>query len=467
MKTALPQALLLWDEDARGYRWPALRARNGQLLEPFTSYLESVVAERVAVHAPLKATDSTVEAATYAVLGLVEHLLGTGRRLYRIRDVWITELRDELLKAVKANPVSRGSERAAKRSVNTKLTHIYKFIYWCQKNRRLPAKTIGWLNCRVRSSLPESETRAARIDLKSSHLYPLCFRPVGAGSRQNQGQYWATSHDIEALEDHFWATLDFRLAERNTLALRIQAITAWRNESVNSLSVDAFSDSALAKQRDNGFCLIRPPKQKNQNDKAFSLDWVVVDRIVEYIKTSRQQIIDTAGVGEQFARGRLLISEQGHPLEDATYGEIMADAFKAIGAPKGSGGHSLRRYRTVEEVRSQIASRQVRGLPIDRETITRAVMDLLGHSTEEAQSAYDHVQARIFHESREAELWRRCAAAEVKRDSVQAKLAMLLAHLPKEAMAAVPNHVRAALALAKMPHADAEPPLCNDALNPA
>lgn len=465
MKTPFPQALLLWDEDAQGYRWPALRDRSGQLLEPFTSYLESVVARHVEVHAPLKATTSTVQAATYAVLALAEHLLEKGRRLYRIQDVWITELRDELLKSVKANPGSRGSGQAAKRTINTKLTHIYKFIYWCQKNRRLPARTIGWLNCRVRSSLPESESRAARIDLKADHLYPLCFKPVGSGSRQNQGQYWATSQDIEALEDHFWGTLDFRLAERNTLALRIQAITAWRNESVNSLNVDAFSNSALAKQRDNGFCLIRPPKQKNENDKAFSVDWVVVDRIVEYIKTSRQQIIDAAGVGEKFARGRLFIGEDGHPLKDATYGEIMADAFKAIGAPKGSGGHSLRRYRTVEEVRSQIASRQVRGLPIDRETITRAVMDLLGHTTEEAQTAYDHVQARIFHESREAELWRRCTAAEVKRDSTRAQLSMLLAHLPREAMAAMPSHVREALSSARVPHSDATQALGSAALN--
>ena len=467
MTSTQQQVTLLWGVDARGYRWPALRGPDGQLLEPFTSYLEGLVAEKAEVHAALKATTSSVEAATYAVVALAEYLLSKGRRLYRFHDAWITELRDELLRMVKANPVSRGSDRTAKRTVNVKLAHIYRFIYWCQKNRRLPARTIGWLNCRVRSSLPESETRAARIDLKNDHLYPLCFKRVGAGSRQNQGQYWATGRDIEALEDHFWETLDFRLAERNTLALRIQAITAWRNESVNSLMVEAFSDSALAKQRDNGFFIISPPKQKFGLEKAFALDWVVVDRIVEYIKTSRQQMLEAAGVTEKVAGGRLFIGASGRPLTDETYGEIMADAFKAIGAPKGSGGHSIRRYRTVEEVRSQIASRQARELPIDRETITRAVMDLLGHTSEEAQSAYDLVQARIFHESREAELWRRCTAAEIKRDSSRAQLAMLLAHLSDEAKAAMPPKVRAALSLCSPLPADEEQSLGREVSKPA
>lgn len=441
MKLSNQQVLVLWEVDEQGYRWPTLRERSGALLEPFTSYLEKLVADGCKAALPPKTVHSTVEAATYALVALAEFLVINKRRLYRINDDWLEELRDEILESVRSNASSRGGTHATKRTTNRKLENIYRFLYWCQKNRRLPAGTIGWLKCRVQSSLPEAETRAAPPDLRSNRLYPLCYDRVGGSTRQDEGQYWATSDDLIKIEDYFWETHSFPIAERNTLALRVQQITGWRNESVNSLTTEQFSKAALERKRTNAFCLISPPKQKFSYDKDFAVDWLLVDRIVEYINNGRKHLLERAGATEAETGGRLFISNRGSPLSDDTYGEIFTDAFRAIGAPKGAGGHSIRRYRTVEEVKAETSRRRLLQLPPDKDSVVAVVMELLGHNSAESGRAYDLVMQRVNFESRESELLRRLNRAEIERDRMKAQLARLLESLPTSVHAMLPSVV--------------------------
>lgn len=439
MKSPQEYIHVFWDEDELGYRWPCLRDTSGQLLEPFTSYLESLVAGERKLRANPKGVQSKLEHATYALGALAAFLVRHQRKLYRVNDDWLEELREAMLKDIRSNPISRGSSHATQRTTNKKLENIYKFLHWSQKNRRAPKGTIGWLKCRVRSSLPESETRAAKIDFKPNHLYPLCYQRVGGSTRQNEGQYCATPEDLAAIEDFFWATHTFDIAERNTLAMRIQEFTGWRNESINSLTVDQFTTEALRRKRAKAFCLICPPKQKYSYEKDFAVDWLLIDRIVEYIKNGRQHLLEQAGGDESVTQGRLFIGAKGRPLTDSTYGEIFTTAFKAIGAPKGAGGHSIRRYRTVEEVKSEISRRKVNGRPIDRDTIVRIVMELLGHNSEEAGRAYDRVTHLTSFESRESELWRRIQAAELQRDALRVQVAHLLSSLPEGVLKTPPT----------------------------
>lgn len=440
MKSPQEYIHVLWDEDELGYRWPCLRDSSGQLLEPFTSYLESLVAGERKLRANPKGVQSKLEHATYALSALADFLVRHERKLYRLNDDWLEDLREEMLKDIRSNPISRGSSHATQRTTNTKLENIYKFLHWSQKNRRAPNGTIGWLKCRVRSSLPESETRAAKVDFKQNHLYPLCYGRVGGSTRQNEGQYCATAEDLAAIEDFLWATHTFAIAERNTLALRIQEFTGWRNESINALTVDQFTEKALRHKRSKAFCLLCPPKQKFGYEKDFAVDWLLIDRIVEYIENGRRHLLEQAGGDESLTQGRLFIGAKGEPLTDSTYGEIFTTAFKAIGAPKGAGGHSIRRYRTVEEVKSEISRRKVSGLPIDRDTIVRIVMELLGHNSEEAGRAYDRVTHLAAFESRESELWRRIQAAELQRDTFRAQMARLLSSLPEGVLKELPTH---------------------------
>lgn len=447
MKSSQKLVHIHWDKDESGYRWPSMRDNSGQLLEPFTSFVESLVAKEKSVQSHPKSAASTVEAATYAVSALAEHLIETGTKLYRLTDNRIEVLRDRILDDVRDSPIGRGKNHATKRTANTKLINIYKFLYWAQLTRRLPAYTIGWSNCRVKSSLPDANSRGTKLDTQAKRLYPLCFERVGGSTRRNEGQYWATADDIAAIEDNFWQRQAPLLAERNTLALRVQEQTGWRNESVNSLTIDMFTEAALRRKRAQPFCLLSPPKQKLGYEKDFSVEWVLVDRIVEYIDNGRRHLIEQAGGSESATRGRLFIGIGGKPLTNDTYGEIFSSAFQAIGAPKGSGGHSVRRYRTVEEVKAEISRRKTMGLNLTRELVIRPVMDLLGHNSEEAGRAYDRVSERLRFDSFEAELSKRAIQAELEADSLRARLNTLVAALQEVSSKSLPKAFKKLLTL--------------------
>ena len=431
-----------WDRDNSGYNWPSMRDSEGKLLEPFTSYIEHLLAKEKSAATPPHTAASKIDSTTYSLSALIRFLTENSKSLYRLNDLDIINLRTILLKDIRSNPISRGTSHGTKRTANTKLEHIYQFIYWAQKNRRLPRNTIGRRNCRINSSLPDADERGSELDTKYSNLYPLCFPSVGRASRQDKGQYWATSQDIISLESFFWRNQDFYLAERNTLALRIHQSTAWRKGSVNSLTVDLFSEDALSSQRGMPFCRIAPPKQKGSYEKYFSVDWILIHRIIEYINNGRQTLMDRAGSNEEKSCGHLFIGLHGKPLTDGHYGDIFSDAFKAIGAPKGAGAHSIRRYRTVEEVKSEITRRKNSKLPISRELVALSVKDLLGHASEESGRAYDHVVASIKFDSIDDDFQHRLLASELERDVMKKNIITIIDKLPPSTLECLSNDIK-------------------------
>lgn len=415
------------------YEWPTFRDNSGATIEPFTSYLDYLLLSLEQNHTPKKAANSTVEAATYALLELIRFLFKNNLKISRFDDAMLTDLRQTIYKSVENNIISRGSPTAAKRTTNVKLRQVYHFLQWGQANRVLPHDSIGWsANCRVRSTLPESVTRGSPSDLQSKRLYPLLFRSVGEKGGLRDGQHWATDEEIAQMEEYFWRTNDYEVAVRNILFLRIEAHSAFRNESTNSLLIEQFSDAAT-KNRDSDVYRISPPKQKFDRDFDFSLEWPLVDRIREYIRFNRPELLKISGGDEKRTEGRLFISSRtGAPLTDRAVGEILSDAFRAIGAPKGAGGHSLRRYRAVVQCKIVIARMRDYGLPPDRETVTREIMDLLGHTTEEAGRAYDRVMSGYKFSSKESELLRLSNKFQLELDSTRSKTAKLISQIPKE-----------------------------------
>ncbi|RYH19980.1 MAG: hypothetical protein EON54_26780 [Alcaligenaceae bacterium] len=159
---------------------------------------------------------------------------------------------------------------------------------------------------------------------------------------------------------------------------------------------------------------------------------------MEYIKNGRKELLSQAGVTEKETEGRLFVSQLGRPLDDRGYGEIFSDAFSSIGAPKGSGAHAIRRYRTQLEVIREITRRRAAGLPIIREEVCRVVMDLLGHTSEEAGRSYDRVSERLRFEAEESGIAQRLEKAELERDSLRAVLAHLRNKLPRELLKDLP-----------------------------
>lgn len=427
---------LFWNSDGR-YSWPTFRDRQGAIVQPFTSYLDHLLSEAVQADAPVKATEKKVDSAAYAILALAKFLARERINLFRFADIHFLKFRSEALKAVLANPISRGNPAQARRTTNIKVREVYTFIYWCQENKRLPSGTIGWLDTRIKSSLPEANTRGSSADLKAKRLYPLLYRSVGEGSVKNQGQHWATEADIQQVERYFWATNTYEVAVRNILLLRVAQHAAFRNESSNSLLVEQFNDELTADRTADVYA-ITPPKQKNESGFQLSMPWPLVDRIREYIRDTRPELLRMAKANERTTQGRVFISARdGKPLTDKSFGDIMSDAFKAIGAPKGAGGHSVRRYRAVVQCKIVIARMQADGLPPDRETVVRELMDLLGHSTEDAGRAYDKVMAGYRFQSKESEFWRRSVKAELALDSMRAAIAKFLDSLPADALSEV------------------------------
>lgn len=422
---------IFWSSDGR-YDWPTMRDIEGAVVQPFTSYLDILLTRAIQIDAPVKATISEVDAAAYALLAFARFLTKKRILLRRFKDSDFKIFCTETLKSVKANPISRGNPGQAKRTANVKIRLVYMFLYWGQEHRRLPSGTIGWLGARVKSSLPEAHTRGHPVDLKAKRMYPLLFHRAGDGSMLNQGQHWATEEEIRKVERWFWATNSYEVAVRNILLLRVAQYTAFRNESNNSLLVTQFTDE-LTQDRTADVYAITPQKQKNEAGFQLSMDWTLVDRIREYIRDDRPELLRLAKADEGVTKGRVFVSARdGRPLTDRSFGVIMSDAFRAIGAPKGAGGHSLRRYRAVVQCKIIIARMRADGLPPDRQTVVRELMDLLGHSTEDAGRAYDRVMAGYRFSSEESEFWRRSVKAELELDSARSAVAKLLGSLPPE-----------------------------------
>ena len=227
-----PHYHLFWEIDEHGYRWPTLRDRAGELLQPATGHLESIVRSARRLRVKASSIKSELEAATYAVHQFSEFLAERGLKLYRVDDQLIADFRDHAYLSVRDNSISKDSDLKAKNTVNVKLVRVYKFIYWAQRELRLPRNTIGYLNCRVKSSLPEADSRAEEVDFEPNRLYPELFRGVGGSSRSDGGQYWATESDIDNIEDYFWERNSLGIASRNTMMLRINHDVAERKREL-------------------------------------------------------------------------------------------------------------------------------------------------------------------------------------------------------------------------------------------
>ena len=418
-----------------GINYPTFRDNSGAISEPFTSYLDQLILDSRRVALPLKAQKSKLEAATYALLEFAQFLTNRQLSLWRFDDNSFEEFNRTVLKSIERNPISRGHPAQAKRTANVKIKQVYQFLHWSQTNRRLPHGTIGWdISNRVKSSLPESSTRGNQADFSSKRLYPLLFRGAGSKGLTDHTQHWATDAEIEALEAHFWRSCSYLIAVRNILIVRIEQITAFRNESANSLLVDQFSDKATEDRSEEVYRII-PQKQKREAGLQLSMDWALVDRIREFIRDDRPALLEATGATEGETQGRVFFSSHpgsygGKPLSDRAFGEILSDGFRAIGSPKGAGGHSLRRYRAVLQCKLVIARIRAEGRPMTRDEVVREVMDLLGHTAEESGRAYDRAMTGYKFSSTDSEFLRRALRAETELDRNRAAVAKLLNKLP-------------------------------------
>ena len=261
------------------------------------------------------------------------------------------------------------------------------------------------------------------------------FRNFGESSRELPNQYLATAKDIQNLEDYFWSS-SASVALRNSTMLRIVDILGWRTGSANSMLVTQFSDEAVAQRKNQPTYVVTPPVQKYGYQKPFPMPWELALQIKNYIEDDvygRAALMHRFGRSEADVDHRLFLSSRdGMPIETNSWVAIFSDAFAEIGAPKGSGGHSIRRGAADRRSEEFIASLQEAGLPVTQDAVVIEVMEYLGHASSAAQAAYRRVIRRrrkqTFVDGMAAEIERRkleadkLRAALLKEQSLVAEL---------------------------------------------
>ncbi|MDR8397039.1 MULTISPECIES: hypothetical protein [Paraburkholderia] len=375
--------LLIWS-NVKGLRYPSLRDQEGRLLEPFTSYLHSIVQTSAERFDPKRAWSET-QAATYAVTAFCDFLQKRRRRLTNVDQKLLLMFRNDAFNKTLVHPSGHGREHPAARTTNIKLRHVYDMLAWCQENRRIPKRTIGPRNCRVTSALP------CDVDQQNSSKlnYPLCYRGIGENARIDESQYWATDEDIRQVEEIFREKHGLFAAERNVLFLRLGEYEGWRVGSSNSLRTEQFSDKAFDAQKNSDAFEVCPPDQKIGYQFSFSMPWPLAHFIKNYISTSRTKHMQALGISEEQAQYRIFLSaNEGKPLRPRSVSGIFSAALRELGRPKRAAYHSFRRYK-AQKIAEEIIERRTReGRSLALDDVVDEIARVLGHATREAQRAY-------------------------------------------------------------------------------
>jgi hypothetical protein len=408
-------------------RYPVFRDRKYRRLDDATDYCRSVAVKKHDEAASDTAVASELGAAVSAVHEYLTFLSIKKTLLESSSDHWLLEFRDWALQRTRARPQYRGNVTVAKRTVNVKLRHVYAFLTWCQANERVPAYTIGPNSkYRVLSTLPLVDTTVLEADLTDAKKYPRLYTRVGQGSRLRRRQHRSSDLELELIDQHISENrVSFLAAQRDSLVLRIADETAFRCGSINSLTTRQFSEKliAQAEARDAKAFDVSPIQKFGYID-AFSLSWELTYEIVRYINSDRKEIMELKKANEKRSEERIFLSvTRAEPLTDNYMSGLFGRYFKAVGAPKGSGLHSIRGATATRTIRSEIELRQREGRSLDRVDILEAGAMKLGHHSLTSQQFYVEASemSRMF--SVEAALMNRLAAAQSEIARLRGELA--------------------------------------------
>jgi len=409
-------------------RVPVFRDTSLFIHEAFTDYCLEIARSYVGNEGGLKSLmDSVVRALKSLLIFLERGGYANGGRIswLSINDDFLKEFMKWELARIQADPRSR-SERTSKRTVNGLLRRIYHFYLWAQNNLTTERKLIGWSDCQIRSSLPDIESGKSKP--KSERMYPCQFKRVGEGSRTSDLQYWATDDDLRDLVYYFESSCIESVTVRNILILHLIEAVGWRRGSAASLTIDLFADEAIKRAIDARYegVPIRPSNQKGGMEYSFFVPFDLAMEVNRYIKDGRNKILAHLGIDERVAKHRLFISvTTGAPLTEGTLSDEIGVAFRAIGAPKGAGPHSIRRKFYLDANRREITRRMQIGLPVGAEEVALTLSQKMGHSSPTSQSAYRKAVSGLSVNSETARQQLEIAALRSENLELRSKIASL------------------------------------------
>jgi len=415
---------IVWAPYQDGRTVPIVFDHKVRLIEEFAQFALYEAKEHLKTHAVSAQNEqayiSTINPIAYTLKSFATYLADKRFTWSNISDAELGDYKIWELKRVLEKPSARTVE-TAQETVNVKLKVIYKYFWWAQEERALISGRIGWPQAPIRSRLVEymrsPESFSDSIEALKG-VYPLLYQRTGARSKYKKGHY-ATDEEVEALRDYYRRHSSVQIADRNILIVDIIEERGWRGGSVRSLMVNQFSDEIIndALKKNASEILVTPATQKNSRRTSYPVRLPLAIRINHFCKTTRKQILDTLGKGEKEANGIVFIGETtGQPLGKSRISRIIAEGFKSIGAPKGAGGHSIRRKYGKDCAKEVIEIRKRLGFSIDPADTVMDIAERLGHESLAAQSAYTAGKTDVYKTTTEEDLHR-------KNSELRAKLA--------------------------------------------
>lgn len=395
-----------WGKLQGGYKSPIFFDAKLMVIEPFTRYCLDIAKLNSRFKKRVQAHESEINGASMALKYLAEYMRANRIEWYEVDDGHLEQFRTWYLEKIEQGSQTR-NDLSRKRTVNIRLRDIYNFYHWAQEEACLIDNHIGWeLQSKIRSKLPayikDGRSALPRAN-KNSLLYPIIFPNVGSSA--DVIDYTASDRDKEKLKVLFETQGNSVFsARRNVLIMEIAASVGWRQGSIHSLLIDAFSDERIDCCY-TGFLVVQPPKQKYGYHFEFEVPLALALRVNRYIKSDRANFLVSKKLNEDTAKRQLFVSSTtGKPLAENTITEIFSRAFTAIGAPKGSGIHSFRRSFTNNEIRFQIDSRKRKNLSTAPEDVMLPVQRALGHKSFLSQQVYADASQSLTRDTVEREL---------------------------------------------------------------
>lgn len=315
------------------------------------------------------------------------YLRELGRSLSAVSDEFLMKYMSRELVKVRSNSRSRGSERAAKSTVNQKISAILNWLLWLQSTGRCHDGMIGPHNCRVTAS-PGKGVRDLRHWAPGDGIYSsLLYRDAGtSGSipRASREMFEGASAELERMTD--WKYV----AERDKMFLDIATTAGFRRGSICSLTVDQF-DAQQIRRTEATTMGLTPAVQKFKYENEFQVDTLLMLRILDFIEGPRASLIAELG------KERSALATIGHVFLSATTGKAMSDramtarisrAMRKVGAKKGMSIHAHRGLFAMEATESVMNQRLQLGADTSVASVAYQVAPMLGHKNAESQFQY-------------------------------------------------------------------------------
>ena len=247
----------------------------------------------------------TIVQTTGHLVRLYAYLLGRGIKLRGLNDFVLREFLDAELESVKRNSRSRGSELAAARTVNQKVSAILNWLLWLQMEGVCPSGTIGPSGCSV-TAWPSRRSRRGTSGAwrPGSGLDSDHFRPAGSASQfvpaVSREAYEAVCNYIDE------TSLSTYIARRDALFVDIASTAGFRRGSICSLDVGQF-DPDLIRSTDALTMPLKPIVQKFHYENQFEVSTLLMLRVLEFIEGPRADLLAELGVSEQATKGKIFL----------------------------------------------------------------------------------------------------------------------------------------------------------------